>query len=186
MNKPSSFWCYVKNNAIIAEKKPASALNSMRRWQGKRIDRLTEPMLRQGDSFRCMMNSWMSEQRVGMWNSGWQMNHRFGKGCLPVRPSQFFRFLTGPKDVQGQTLAFISHHNHIWMDIPATIAGKGFLHTQFRSRMYYYMNLNMLKGQASLLSFPLYNCINSPLLCGGYMRVLSKQQALSEHTSEVA
>lgn len=83
------------------------------------------------------------------------MNHRFGKGCLPVRPFQFFRIFTGPKDVRGQTLAFISHHNHTWMDIPATIAGKGFLHKQFRSRMYYYMNLNMLKGQASLLSFPL-------------------------------
>ena len=77
MNKPSSFWCYVKNNTIIAEKRPASALNSMRRWmknntiigKGKQIDRLTGPFFRQGDSFRCMMNSWMSEQ-VGMWNSG--------------------------------------------------------------------------------------------------------------------
>lgn len=134
----------------------------------------------------------MHDEQLDEWAAGWYVEQwmtdesPIWKGMPTCATFSIFQIFDRAKDVQGQTLAFISHHNHIWMDIPATIAGKGFLHTQFRSRMYYYMNLNMLKGQASLLSFPLYNCINSPLLCGGYMRVLSKQQALSEHTSEVA
>ena len=59
----------------------------------------------------------------------------------------------GPKKVHGQTLEFISHRNNTWIYIPAALAEKRFLHTQFRSRMYFHMS--MLKGQGSLLSSPL-------------------------------